>query len=67
MEELYIVIPVTFTLKPIAMNSLNEVHSEQTIIGHGGIFNMPVDKGRVTSFTFDPLHHYLNHRDAPMV
>jgi hypothetical protein len=43
------------------------VRNEQTIIGHGGIFNVPVGKGRVVAFTFDPLHRYLNHHDAPLV
>ncbi len=40
------------------------VRNEQTIIGHGGIFNVPVGKGRIIAFTFDPLHRYLNHHDA---
>lgn len=43
------------------------VRNEQTIIGHGGIFNVPVGKGQVVAFTFDPLHRYLNHHDAPML
>jgi hypothetical protein len=43
------------------------VRNEQTIIGHGTIFNVPVGKGRVVAFTFDPLHRYLNHHDAPLV
>lgn len=43
------------------------VRNEQTIIGHGGIFNVPVGSGRVIAFTFDPLHRYLNHHDAPLV
>lgn len=43
------------------------VRNEQTIIGHGGIFNVPVGAGRVVAFTFDPLHRYLNHHDAPFV
>ncbi|WP_020602310.1 M14 family zinc carboxypeptidase [Spirosoma spitsbergense] len=43
------------------------VRNEQTIIGHGAIFNMPVGAGRVIAFTFDPLHRYLNHHDAPLV
>lgn len=43
------------------------VRNEQTIIGHGGIFNVPVGLGRVVAFTFDPLHRYLNHHDAPLV
>ena len=43
------------------------VRNEQQIIGHGSIFNVPVGKGRILGFTFDPLHRYLNHHDAPMV
>jgi hypothetical protein len=43
------------------------VRNEQTIIGHGSIFNVPVGKGRLIAFTFDPLHRYLNLHDAPMV
>ncbi|MVM35388.1 peptidase [Spirosoma sp. HMF4905] len=43
------------------------VRNEQTIIGHGGIFNVPVGTGRVIAFTFDPLHRYLNHHDAPLL
>ncbi len=43
------------------------VRNEQTIIGHGGIFNVPVGQGRVVAFTFDPLHRFLNHHDAPLL
>ncbi|WP_028665446.1 M14 family zinc carboxypeptidase [Runella zeae] len=43
------------------------VRNEQTIIGHGGIFNVPVGQGRVIAFTFDPLHRFLNHHDAPLL
>ncbi len=43
------------------------VRNEQTIIGHGTLFNVPVGKGRIVAFTFDPLHRYLNHHDAPLV
>lgn len=43
------------------------VRNEQTIIGHGGIFNVPQGAGRVIAFTFDPLHRYMNHHDAPLV
>ena len=43
------------------------VRNEQTIIGHGAIFNVPVGLGRVIAFTFDPLHRFLNLHDAPLV
>ena len=43
------------------------VRNDQTIIGHGGIFNVPVGKGRIIAFTFDPLQRYLNHHHAPLV
>jgi hypothetical protein len=43
------------------------VRNEQTIIGHGAIFTVPVGAGRVVAFTFDPLHRYLNLHDAPLV
>lgn len=43
------------------------VRNEQSIIGHGTIFNVPSGAGRVIAFTFDPLHRYLNHHDAPLV
>ena len=43
------------------------VKNEQTIIGHGAIFNVPVGSGRLIAFTFDPLHRFLNLHDAPLV
>jgi len=43
------------------------VRNEQTIIGHGTIFNVPQGKGRVIAFTFDPLHRFINHHDAPLL
>ncbi len=43
------------------------VRNEQTIIGHGTIFNVPVGSGRVIAFTFDPLHRFLNLHEAPLV
>jgi hypothetical protein len=55
----------TKTEPPYVLSGM--VRNEQTIIGHGGIFNVPVGKGQVVAFTFDPLHRYLNHHDAPML
>ncbi|GAB3955206.1 M14 family metallopeptidase [Spirosoma harenae] len=43
------------------------VRNEQAIIGHGVAFNVPVGAGRLVAFTFDPLHRFLNHHDAPLV
>jgi len=43
------------------------VKNEQTILGHGAIFNVPVGSGRLIAFTFDPLHRFLNLHDAPLV
>ncbi|HET7621492.1 MAG TPA: hypothetical protein VFK39_06295, partial [Gemmatimonadaceae bacterium] len=43
------------------------VRNEKEIVGEGAIFDVPVRKGRVIAFTFDPLHRYLNHHDFPMV
>jgi hypothetical protein len=43
------------------------VRNEQEIVGHGSVFNLPVGRGNVLAFTFDPLHRYLNHHDAPLV
>ena len=43
------------------------VRNEQTIIGQGAIFNVPVGLGRIIAFTFDPLHRFLNLHDAPLV
>lgn len=43
------------------------VRNEQTIVGHGGIFNVPVGTGRLVAFTFNPLHRYINLHDAPMI
>ncbi len=43
------------------------VKNEKAIIGHGAIFNVPHGKGHVISFTFNPLHRYLNHHDASLL
>ncbi len=43
------------------------VKNEQLIIGHGSVFNVPVGKGKVVAFTFNPLHRFQNHHDAVML
>ncbi|HEX7089690.1 MAG TPA: M14 family zinc carboxypeptidase [Longimicrobiales bacterium] len=43
------------------------VRNEDRIIGHGAIFDVPVGRGRVVAFTFNPLHRWLNHHEHPMV
>lgn len=43
------------------------VRNEQEIVGHGSVFQVPVGKGNVLAFTFDPLHRFLNQHEAPMV
>jgi hypothetical protein len=43
------------------------VRNEHLIVGHGGIFHVPIGKGALIGFTFDPLHRFLNHHDAPLV
>lgn len=43
------------------------VRNEKEILGQGAIFDVPVRKGRVVAFTFDPLHRFLNHHDFPLV
>ncbi|MBX6331514.1 MAG: peptidase [Gemmatimonadaceae bacterium] len=43
------------------------VRGQDEIIGQGAIFDVPVRRGRVIAFTFDPLHRFLNHHELPMV
>jgi len=46
------------------------VRNSNQIVGQGAIFDVPAgmnDAGRVIAFTFNPLHRFLNHHDAPMV
>ncbi len=46
------------------------VRNSNQIVGHGAVFDVPAgtnDAGRVIAFTFNPLHRFLNHHDAPMV
>ncbi|MCZ6620262.1 MAG: peptidase, partial [Gammaproteobacteria bacterium] len=47
-----------------------DVRGSDSIIGHGAIFDLPAgagDAGRIVVFSFNPMHRYLNHHDAPMV
>jgi hypothetical protein len=43
------------------------VRGESEIIGEAAILDVPVGKGRVIAFSFDPLHRFLNHHDFPLV
>ena len=43
------------------------VKNEDKIVGQGAIFDIPVGKGHVVSFTFNPLHRFLNQHDEPML
>jgi hypothetical protein len=43
------------------------VRGQDEIVGQGAIFDVPVRKGHVVAFTFDPLHRYLNHHEFPLV
>ena len=43
------------------------VRGQDEIIGQGAIFDVPVRRGRVIAFTFDPLHRFLNHHEFPLV
>jgi hypothetical protein len=43
------------------------VRGQDQIIGEGALFDVPVGRGRVVAFTFNPLHRYLNHHEFAMV
>jgi hypothetical protein len=40
---------------------------EENLIGHPAIFDMPVGKGRVVAFNFNPLHRDLNRGDQRLL
>jgi hypothetical protein len=43
------------------------VRNENQIVGHGAIFSLAVGQGRVVTFSFNPLHRFLNHHEFPLV
>lgn len=43
------------------------VRNEKEIVGQAAIINVPLDKGHVVFFTFNPLNRYLNHYDASLL
>lgn len=43
------------------------VRGQDQIVGQGALFDVPVGRGRVIAFTFNPLHRYLNQHDFGMV
>jgi hypothetical protein len=43
------------------------VRNENVIVGQGAIFDVPLGRGRVLAFTFNPLHRYLNQQDFGLV
>lgn len=43
------------------------VRNQDVIVGQGAIFDIPLEKGHVVAFTFNPLHRWLNHHEFPFV
>jgi hypothetical protein len=43
------------------------VRGQDQIVGQGALFDVPVGRGRVIAFTFNPLHRFLNQHDFGMV
>jgi hypothetical protein len=43
------------------------VRGQDEIIGQGAIFDIPVRRGRIIAFPFNPLHRFLNHHEFPLV
>lgn len=43
------------------------VRNEAEIVGQGAIFDVPVGKGRLLAFTFNPLHRFLGQATFPLV
>jgi hypothetical protein len=43
------------------------VRNDDQIVGQGAVFDVPLGKGHVIAFTFNPLHRWLNHHEFPLV
>ncbi len=43
------------------------VRHPEEIVGQGAIFDVPVGRGRILAFTFNPLHRFLSQATFPMV
>jgi hypothetical protein len=43
------------------------VRGQDQIVGQGALFDLPVGRGRVIAFTFNPLHRFLNQHEFGMV
>jgi hypothetical protein len=43
------------------------VRGQDQIVGQGAVFDVPVGRGHVVAFTFNPLHRFLNHHEFAMV
>ena len=43
------------------------VRGQDQIVGQGALFDVPVGRGRVIAFTFNPLHRHLNQHEFGMV
>jgi hypothetical protein len=50
---------------PYVMSGM--VRSQDQIVGQGALFDIPVGRGRVIAFTFNPVHRYLNHHEFGML
>jgi hypothetical protein len=57
--------PAPTRVQPYVLSGM--VRGQDQIVGEGAVFDVPVGRGRVVAFTFNPLHRYLNHHEFAMV
>jgi hypothetical protein len=57
--------PATATADDYVLSGM--VKNPEVIVGHGAVFDIPLGKGHVIAFTFNPLHRWLNHHEFPLV